>query len=383
FTDDPFAAGGRMYRTGDLVRLNDDLDIEFIGRADHQVKVRGFRVELSEIELVVRSLEYVRDVAIEARTPEGGTLRLVAFYSADGDADVRADLERLLPDYMVPAVFVRLDQLPLDRNGKVDRRQLATIDAVTGDTGGGTTGPDEDLGPQGEELRRIWADLLGFDTFTADDNFFSLGGDSIQVIQMTNRLRGAGYQVSAKEVFENQSVRKLAALMVPHAATSAPDPSVNTVERAGTAELAPVHAWFFETLGNDDWHDHWNLPLVLDLDEDYPLPRIAQALRAVQEQHPALRARFWRDGATWHYQEGLPAHDIPVREWTTERVADIQPQLTALQQALSVDEGRMLLAGKVNAGGRVKLVLALHHLISDGVSLRILARDLRTALREA
>nr|WP_206312571.1 non-ribosomal peptide synthetase [Streptomyces sp. 196(2019)] len=382
FTEDPFAGGGRMYRTGDLVRLNDDLDIEFIGRADHQVKVRGFRVELSEIELAVRSLAYVRDVAIEARTPEGGTLRLVAFYSADGDADIRADLERLLPDYMVPAVFVRLDQLPLDRNGKVDRRQLATIDAVAGDTGARAAGPDEDLGPQGEELRRVWADLLGFDTFTADDNFFSLGGDSIQVIQMTNRLRGAGYQVSAKEVFENQSIRKLAALLVPHASASLADSSVNTVERASTAELAPVHAWFFETLGNDDWHDHWNLPLVLDLDEDYPLPRIAGALRAVQEQHPALRARFWRDGATWHYQEGLPAHDISVREWTTERVADIQPQLTALQQALSVDEGRMLLAGKVNAGGRVKLVLALHHLVSDGVSLRVLARDLRTALRE-
>lgn len=386
FLDDPFAEGGRMYRTGDLVRLNDELDIEFIGRVDHQVKVRGYRVELSEIELAVRSLEYVRDVVIEARTPEGGTLRLVAFYAADGDADIRADLERLLPDYMVPAVFVRLDRLPLDRNGKVDRRQLSGIEIAAGGTGGGAGGDgtaDEGLSPQANELRRIWADLLGFDTFGADDNFFSLGGDSIQVIQMTNRLRASGYQVSAKEVFENQSIRRLAALMVPSAPHAPTDPSVNTVERAGTAELAPVHAWFFETLGNDDWLDHWNLPLVLDLDEDYPLPRIAQALRAVQEQHPALRARFWREGVTWHYQEGLPAHDIPVREWTTEQVADIQPQLTAMQRALSVGEGRMLLAGKVNAGAEVKLVLALHHLVSDGVSLRILARDIRTALREA
>ncbi|WP_237527621.1 non-ribosomal peptide synthetase, partial [Streptomyces sp. SID2119] len=307
FLDDPFAEGGRMYRTGDLVRLNDELDLEFIGRVDHQVKVRGYRVELSEIELAVRSLEYVRDVAIEARTPEGGTLRLVAFYTADGDADIRADLERLLPDYMVPAVFVRLDRLPLDRNGKVDRRQLSDIEITVGGTSGDDTA-DEGLSPQANELRRIWADLLGFDTFGADDNFFSLGGDSIQVIQMTNRLRGSGYQVSAKEVFENQSIRRLAALMVPSAPHAPADPSVNTVERAGTAELAPVQAWFFETLGGDDWLDHWNLPLVLDLDEDYPLPRISQALRAVQEQHPALRARFWREGATWHYQEGLPAH---------------------------------------------------------------------------
>ncbi|MEU0760887.1 amino acid adenylation domain-containing protein [Streptomyces microflavus] len=389
FIDDPFAGGGRMYRTGDLVRLDDGLDIEFIGRVDHQVKVRGYRVELSEIELVIRSLDHVRDVAIEARTPEGGTLRLIAFYTADGDTDVRAELERLLPDYMVPAVFVRLDRLPLDRNGKVDRRRLSGIEVAANETSGTADGDGaagEDLGPQANELRRIWAELLGFDTFGADDNFFSLGGDSIQVIQMTNRLRSAGYRVSAKEVFENQSVRRLAALMVPRSSPSspdAPDSSVNTVERAGTADLAPVHAWFFDTLGDDDWHDHWNLPLVLDLDEDYPLSRIEGALRVVQQQHPALRARFWREGASWHYQEGLPAHDIPVREWTTERVADIQPQLTAMQRALSVGEGRMLLAGKVNAGTEVKLVLALHHLISDGVSLRILARDIRTALREA
>ncbi|WP_043197749.1 AMP-binding enzyme, partial [Streptomyces sp. NRRL WC-3725] len=140
FLDDPFAEGGRMYRTGDLVRLNDELDLEFIGRVDHQVKVRGYRVELSEIELAVRSLEYVRDVVIEARTPEGGTLRLVAFYTADGDADIRADLERLLPDYMVPAVFVRLDRLPLDRNGKVDRRRLSGIEIAAGGTGGGAGG---------------------------------------------------------------------------------------------------------------------------------------------------------------------------------------------------------------------------------------------------
>lgn len=218
FVDDPFAGGGRMYRTGDLVRLADGLDIEFIGRVDHQVKVRGYRVELSEIELVIRSLDHVRDVAVEARTPEGGTLRLIAFYTADGDTDIRAELERLLPDYMVPAVFVRLDQLPLDRNGKVDRRRLSGIEIAANETSGATDGDGaagEDLGPQANELRRIWAELLGFDTFGADDNFFSLGGDSIQVIQMTNRLRSAGYQVSAKEVFENQSVRRLAALMVP------------------------------------------------------------------------------------------------------------------------------------------------------------------------
>ncbi|MET2717671.1 amino acid adenylation domain-containing protein [Streptomyces harbinensis] len=378
FLDDPFAPGGRMYRTGDLVRLNDDLDIEFIGRVDHQVKIRGFRVELPEIERVARSLPCVREIVVEARPGTGGGLRLVAFWSGDTDRDLRGDLERLLPDYMVPAVLVPLERLPLDRNGKVDRRALAAVEIAPARPES-TTGDRQAvaaLGPEAAELRRVWAELLGTEAFGADDTFFSLGGDSIQVIQMTNRLRAAGYHLSARDVFENQTIRKLAAVLRPGRA------AVAVIEREDTAELAPMHAWILEALGEEEWLGHWNLPLVLDLESDHAPDRIAAALRAVADRHPALRARLHRVDGRWHYEEDLPAADLPVAAWTVTDLAEITGELTELQRGLDPAAGRMLGAAKVTVGTEHKLVLAVHHLVSDGVSLRIMARDLDTALRE-
>ncbi|MGW7291453.1 amino acid adenylation domain-containing protein [Streptomyces xiamenensis] len=378
FSRDPFTANGRMYRTGDLVRLNEDLDIEFIGRVDHQVKIRGFRVELPEIERVARSLAYVREIVVEARKGASGGLRLVGFWSGETDRDLRADLERLLPDYMVPSVLVPLERLPLDRNGKVDRRALAGVEIAParpeGDTGDRSA--VDELGPEAAELRRVWAELLGTEAFGADDTFFSLGGDSIQVIQMTNRLRGSGYHVSAKDVFENQTIRKLARVLRPGRTAAA------VVERQDTAHLAPMHAWILDALGEEEWLGHWNLPLVLDLDEDHPPRRIAAALRAVAAHHPALRSRLHRVDGVWHYEEDLPAAEIPVRAWAVTDLAEITGELTELQRTLDPARGRMLQAAKVTVGEEHKLVLAVHHLVSDGVSLRILARDLRTALRE-
>lgn len=212
FTADPFLPGNRMYRTGDLARYRPDGVIDFLGRVDHQVKLRGHRIELGEIESALMQHSSVRQAVVVLRTDEADDPRLVA-YLVPSDAEPRPDalrefLEQKLPDHMVPSVFVFLPQLPLTPNGKVDRKQLPAPASSRAKAATGFVAPT--AGPE-EAIAAIWKDILHTDPIGVDDNFFDFGGHSLQVVQVQNRLREAlGIDVPVLKLFQFPTIRALA-----------------------------------------------------------------------------------------------------------------------------------------------------------------------------
>jgi hypothetical protein len=208
FVPDPFSPvpGARLYRTGDRARWRADGALEYLGRLDQQVKVRGFRIEPGEVEAALRQHPQVRDCAVVARDEAGGP-RLVAYVVGDAEAEaLRAHLRERLPEPMVPAAFVSLDALPLTPNGKLDRRALPAPEYASG--------AERYVAPETEverALAEIWADVLGVERVGRLDGFFDLGGHSLLVMQMTARVRAAfGVQLSIRTVFAAPTLDALA-----------------------------------------------------------------------------------------------------------------------------------------------------------------------------
>ncbi|MET7732911.1 amino acid adenylation domain-containing protein, partial [Streptomyces sp. NPDC005402] len=214
FVADPFGpVGSRMYRTGDLARRRPDGTIEYLGRVDDQVKVRGFRIELGEVEAAAEAVPGVRRAAAAVRGTAAEP-RLVGYLVAEGveSAEVEARMRAALPEYMVPAAFVFLDELPLTPNGKVDRAALPEPAATTGTAGRAASGASE------ERLVGLFRQVLGREDAGVDDDFFALGGDSIMSIQLVGRARAAGLKFSARHVFEHRTPARLAQALAPDTA---------------------------------------------------------------------------------------------------------------------------------------------------------------------
>ncbi|HWA25816.1 MAG TPA: MupA/Atu3671 family FMN-dependent luciferase-like monooxygenase [Lacunisphaera sp.] len=212
FTADPFLPGNRMYRTGDLVRYRADGVIDFLGRIDHQVKLRGHRVELGEIECALMQHSGVRQAVVVLRSDDPADPRLVAYLvAAETEPTVEALREFLrqkLPEHMVPSVFVTLPQLPLTPNGKVDRKQLPAPAASRATPGAGFVAPGAGME---QAIAAIWKDILNTETIGVDDNFFDFGGHSLQVVQVQNRLREAlQIDVPVLKLFQFPTIRMLA-----------------------------------------------------------------------------------------------------------------------------------------------------------------------------
>ncbi|WP_326779377.1 non-ribosomal peptide synthetase [Streptomyces sp. NBC_01445] len=393
FVADPFAAapGARMYRTGDLVRRRPDGILEFLGRADHQVKVRGFRIELGEIESVLGAHPRVAQCAVLVR--EDGSLannakRLVAYVVAAPGADVdtavlRRHVAAALPDYMVPAAFVGLDALPLTANGKLDRRALPAPDFGAAESAGRAPRT-----PREELLAVLFAEVLGADGVSIDDSFFDRGGDSIMVIQLVGKARRAGLSLTATQVFEHKTVAALAGVAETLAEEPAP-PRQGALASAATGDvpLTPIMHWLRERGGPvEAFSQSMVVAVPAELDE----ARLVAALRTLIDHHDVLRAVFTRDGDSWSMRIDAPggAHaEDWVRRVDAAGLDDAALRALAAEEAAAARDRLDPFAGRngravwLDAGpGRPgRLLLTLHHLVVDGVSWRILLPDLKAA----
>ncbi|MFC5288832.1 non-ribosomal peptide synthase/polyketide synthase [Actinokineospora guangxiensis] len=352
FIADPHGEpGDRMYRTGDVVRWTADGDLRYLGRADHQVKIRGFRVELGEIDAALVAHDAVTEAATVARE-DGGHRRLVSYVVGSADADeLRAHLARRLPEYMVPAAIVGLDALPLNPNGKLDRRALPAPDF---------TGGDDHVAPRTETervLARVWAEVLGLPRVGVHDNFFLLGGDSILGLRVAARAREAGLRVIARDLFLHQTIAALA----PHTA-SADEVRAEQGPVTGDAPLTPVQHWMFATTGEHPGHFAQSIDLAVAPGTDPDALR--GALAALLEHHDALRTRFTRADGRWSQRTADPRETPAPSDGTDDAGA-----------AFDIEDGPLVRA--VLDGER--LTLAVHHLVVDTVSWRLLLEDLGTA----
>jgi aryl carrier-like protein len=206
FVDNPFGEG-KMYRSGDLARWLSDGNIEFLGRIDEQIKLRGFRIELAEIEAVIRKINGVQDVTVIMRE-ENGEKHICAYIVAGEELEVgniREELRKELPDYMVPAYMMKLEKLPVTANGKLDKRALPQIEIKS---------EQEYVAPRNEmeeAIVQLFREVLGIEKIGLKDNFFELGGDSIKAIRVVSKLRGLDYQVTMREIIQQPSIELIIA----------------------------------------------------------------------------------------------------------------------------------------------------------------------------
>ena len=384
FVPDPHGGPGtRMYRTGDAARRRADGRLEFVGRTDAQVKIRGYRVEPAEVEAVLKTHPKVRACAVVAREHRTGP-RLMACAVLDGELPeaapgLRAYLADKLPDYMVPSAIVVLEALPLSANGKVDRRALPEPEwPQDSESAEGVPASVEE-----RTLAGIWQGVLGLARVGRDENFFELGGDSILSIQVVARAREAGLRVTPRMLFEHPTVAGLAGASE-RAATVAPV----IPAWSGEAPLLPMQHWFLDQTFSEP--SHWNLTVALDTREPLDAQAVRRAVAALVEHHDALRARFEHDGTHWHQviePPGAPEADLLVLEASPGESFEAAVGRCAqrLNTSLDIERRPVVRFGIVadRSHASTTLVLAAHHLVVDGVSLRLLVEDFDRAYRQA
>ncbi len=387
FVPEPFGPpGARLYRTGDLVRRRADGQLEYLGRLDEQVKLRGYRVELGEIESALASLPSVGVAAAVVREDVPGEKRLVGYVSPRPGAALdtealAAALRARLPEYMVPQVLVALPTLPLAASGKADKKALPPPPrrerAPAGEAAQGTSSVVQ-------TLAGIWADMLGLAEVRPEDDFFALGGDSILAIQVVARARKAGLELTPQHIFEHPSLAALAAL----AAAGAPTSAASAPAPAGArAAPTPIQRWFFEHAAATP--HHFNQAVMVAVHEPVPAERLEAALALVLQHHPALRLRF--DAASGWASAPASAAGGEVVSWfdlsetpADGRAAAIEARADALQATLNLVSGPVFRAAYFDCGPGAshRLLLVAHHLVVDGVSWRILLEDLAQATEQ-
>ncbi|MFH9004311.1 amino acid adenylation domain-containing protein [Streptomyces afghaniensis] len=329
FLPDPYGPpGARLYRTGDVVRLSPDGDVEFLGRADGQVKVRGYRIELGEIEAALCDHEQIADARVLLREDTAGDKQLVAYVvpadaAAPAPGPLREALARTLPDYMVPTAFVELAALPLNANGKLDREALPA-------PGEGAFARKEFVAPRTAleaRVAAVWTRVLGVERVGVTDAFFDLGGDSIRAVALIGALRAEGLDVSVRDVFERRTVAGLAESLAGRSALAAADEAfvepfalVPEEDRGrlpeGLTDAYPLSrmqtGMLVETLADDTWNNYHNVN-VYRVHDDRPvdLPAFRAAVREVVARHDALRTSVHLSGFSVPLQLVHAQVDIP------------------------------------------------------------------------
>ncbi len=381
FVTDRFTGSGRVYRTGDRVRWLDDGTLEFLGRLDQQVKLRGFRVEPGEVEQALLDQPGVAEAVVVVRLAPSGAKQLVGYLVAADPAappDVSALRETLatrLPSYMVPAHLLLLERLPLNRSGKVDRRALPAPDEEAQTT---PSRPPE--GPAEEAIAAIWCDLLKREAVGAEDNFFALGGDSILAMQVVLRAGEAGLAIGLRDLLERQTVAGLAA------AAGAAGRRQGRVARgreaalavAGPLPLTPIQRWFFDR--RLERPDQWNQAVLLSARRPLDPQRLQAGLDALVARHEALRQRFAGAGAKRHATIA-PAAPVPLEVHRPREEAEMAERVEALQASLDLAEGPLFRAALFRrAEGGERLLLVAHHLAVDAVSWHVMLHELERFL---
>ncbi|WP_354172956.1 MULTISPECIES: condensation domain-containing protein, partial [unclassified Bradyrhizobium] len=398
FIASPFVEGDRLYRTGDLARYLPDGNLAFLGRNDEQVKIRGFRIEPGEIAARLCEHAWVRDAVVVAQQDRTGEQRLVGYVvcalEAGSDAldgaelagTLRAHVSARLPDYMVPAAFVRLAALPLTANGKLDRKALPMPE----DAAYARAAYEPPRGETETALATIWAELLGVARVGRHDNFFELGGHSLLAVRLLSRVSQAiGVALPLTTLFAKPVLADLAGSIVEVLSRSGPQdlPAIAAVSRHEPLVLsfAQQRLWFLAQL--DEGSTNYHIPLALRLRGALDRSAWQRSLDRLFARHEALRSVFVAPQGTPRVEVLPPDAGLPVMEHDLQDRVDADAALAELCQ----QEARRpfdLAHGPLIRGRLIRLsdeehvfLLTQHHIVSDGWSLGVLVRELSQLYR--
>ena len=413
-----FEPYSRLYRTGDLGRLNSDGFVEILGRKDSQVKLRGQRLELGEVEYQIASHEQVRQCAVVKGSRGLCEERLVGLVSlrgehkhtgthiqlAENDSDsataqviseVREKLAGALPTYMIPTLWAVLQELPVTTSGKiftkglqqwVDGMSQETFLRVTGsstDSGVEKDGESKNMSETEQKLQKIWARVLNLpiESITRSNTFLSVGGDSVTAMRVMSLCRAERLLVTVQEVLRDQTLASLSSCLK---TMGSPSTSENVEEVFDTpVEVSPIQNLFFATQGQSN---RWNQSFMLELRRPIPLERLRGALESLVKRHSMLRARFQKSSAgRWMQQIPRPDNDVVHQSFIfdTADIGDdssITEHATLVQCRLSIEDGRVFTATLMSKGDLQYLYMVAHHLVIDLVSWRVIFQDLEDIL---
>jgi iturin family lipopeptide synthetase A len=376
FVANPFKPLEKMYKTGDIARWLPDGRIEISGRADMQVKIRGYRIELGEIENQVSKYEGIKQAVVLANGKDDAKY-LMVYYIAETEFEpekLQLFLSGKLPDYMIPAHYMRIDQFPYTLNGKLDRSALPKHEIRS------TSKYIEAETKEEKLLVEVWSRVLNIKNISVEDNFFSLGGDSIKSIQISSRMRNEGYEATVKNIFSCKNIKELALTL--RATTSFSDQA----EIKGEVALTPIQTWFFQR--NKINTNHFNQSVLLNFKNGISKETVEKIFKKIQSHHDALRLVFTQEknSILQRFKE-IPAFPVAIEEHDIRKQTDAEAILfnlsNAIQESIDLKNGPLLKLGLFHMQDGSRLLIVIHHLVIDGVSWRILFEDIEQLYQQA
>ena len=373
FTSNPFIPGERMYRTGDLARWLPDGNIEFLGRADNQVKIRGIRIEVGEIEKRLLELESINEAIVVAKEGQHGDKVLCAYLVMEKEIEtaiIRKWVAAKLPNYMVPSFFVHLEKLPLTPSGKVDRQALPEPD--------NTHVEGSYVAPQGkveETLARIWSEELGREKVGIYDNFFELGGHSLKATVVIAKIhKELNVRLPLKELFRTPTISGISEYLS----------GLKTSDYEAIESVAPKESYEASSAQKRMWllqqFDHesigYNMPGVLIMDGNLNRCRLEAAFSALIKRHDSLRTSFDIVATVVHQRVAWDVEfELEYTENSSEQLP-IENIIKAFLRPFDLSQAPLLRVGLIKVSvNRHYLLFDMHHIISDGISMAILTRE--------
>jgi len=379
FIQNPFNGGDVLYRTGDLARWTVAGELEYLGRNDQQIKIRGYRVDPFEIQNEILNLDHINNAVVVDYTDTNDKLKLAAYMTGDLELEVdsiRESLVSRLPAYMVPEFFIQIDKIPLTINGKVNRKALPDPSAKLHQNSGDVVAPEDRIQ---KTIVDIWKEVLNRSPVSITDNYFNIGGDSIQSIQIISKMNASGYSVTVRDIFEAPTPVELAKRVKLIKCERVIDPSPVT----GVVPLSPIQKNFFSQ--NRFYRQHYTQAVLIQSSEKVSFTALYKTLRLIHEQHDILRARYRvNDGiveqsfADNHFFIQLDRVDSD----TSYSREVLEGNAEEMASSMDLKSGSLLKTRLIHNGEADYILMVAHHLIIDAVSWSILISDMNNIYQQ-
>jgi amino acid adenylation domain-containing protein len=385
FIDNPFKKGEKLYRTGDLARWLPRGNIEFLGRKDHQVKIRGFRIELEEIQHVLSKHEGIKEAVVISKEDERGENYLCGYITAEDDAvfpadslvpGIRSYLSQELPGYMIPSYFVLLDKIPVNPSGKVDRKSLPGIDIKSS---------EEYIAPRNEAeefLINIWAEILAIDKtqIGIDDNFFELGGHSLKAIGIISRIHeSSNVKISLRDILKNPTIRGLGKFTAGNVKKRFV--SMEPTEKKEYYALSAAQKHLFILMHMETSGAVYNMPLIWEVEGRLDVKRLTETFNKIISRHESFRTSFiiLENGPVQLIHDPV---EFEMEYYNAGRI-DCAGIIERFIRPFDLSRAPLLRGGVIKLEKEKHILMVdMHHIISDGISLDIFARDFIAVSRD-
>lgn len=355
-----------IYRSGDLARIQENGNIEYLGRIDQQVKISGFRIELKEIEnAILKQNQYdIKECVVIDRIDNGGNRNLFAYLVYQDQVDfslIKKEIKQILPSYMIPMYWTTIEKIPITKNGKLDRNSLPDIE---------TPIMNIFVEPRNEKEAKIldvFRSVLGYELLGITDDFFEYGGDSIKSMMFVAKCKEIGYEITSKEIILNPTVEAITSICRELTGGTCENENVK-----GPVKATPIYEYFKELeLPNPT---HYNQSVLLQARKPVQTEWIEQAMEHLMKYHDVLRA-VWKDDSLVIQESARAREFVDVTTVSVDGTKNLEQTCNDVQKSISFEHGSLCKAVIISASDDDYLLFVAHHLVIDGVSWRILLDD--------